>query len=279
MTQPPIVPETARIGRTALLVTDLDEMIEFYRTVVGLSVLARSGSAATLGAGGTPLLELTADETAAPRDPAQAGLFHTAFRVPSRTALGAAVERVRDRGQLDGASDHFVSEAVYLSDPEGNGIEIYTDRPRDEWPRTDDGTIDIGTVPLDLEAVVGESDGGETVPPETTVGHVHLEVTDIEAARTFYVDTLGLRLQTASPSALFVAAGDYHHHLGLNAWNRRSQPAGGRGLAWFEWLVADEEALATVRQRLGDAGVTCHQINGGFEISDPDGISIRFRVG
>jgi len=278
MTQTPIVPENARIGRTALLVTDLDEMVEFYRTVVGLSVLTRSESAATLGAGETPLLELTADETATPRDPAQAGLFHTAFRVPSRAALGAAVERVRERGRLDGASDHFVSEAVYLRDPEDNGIEIYTDRPREEWPRTEDGGIDIGTVPLDLEAVVGESDGGETVPPETTVGHVHLEVTDIEAARTFYVDTLGLRLQTASPSALFVAAGDYHHHLGLNAWNRRSSPAGGRGLAWFEWLVPDEESLATVRRRLADAGVSCRDADDGFEITDPDGIEIRFRV-
>ncbi|WP_424005338.1 VOC family protein (plasmid) [Haloarcula salina] len=278
MTQPPIVPETARIGRTALLVTDLDEMVEFYRTVVGFSVLTRSESAATLGAGGTPLLELTTDETPTPRDPAQAGLFHTAFLVPSRTALGAAVERVRDRGQLDGASDHFVSEAVYLRDPEGNGIEIYTDRPRDEWPRTDDGGIDIGTVPLDLDAIVDQSDGADAVPAETTVGHVHLEVTDIDAARAFYVDTLGLSLQTAAPSALFVAAGDYHHHLGLNNWNRRSQPAGGRGLAWFEWLVPDEDTLAAVRRRLTDADVSYRDADDGIEISDPDGIGIRFRV-
>lgn len=278
MTQTPIVPETARIGRTALLVNDLDEMVAFYRTVVGLSVLTRSESEATLGAGGTPLLELIADETATPRDPTRAGLFHNAFRVPSRVALGAAVERVRERWELDGASDHYVSEAVYLRDPEDNGIEIYTDRPRDEWPRADDGTIDIGTVPLNLDAVVGRSDGAETVPAETTVGHVHLEVTDIDAARAFYVATLGLRLQTDSPSALFVAAGDYHHHLGLNAWNRRSRPAGGRGLAWFEWLVPDEDTLATVRRRFGDAGVSCRDADDGFEIADPDGIDIRFRV-
>jgi len=273
-----LLPDTARIGRTALLVTDLDGMIDFYRDVVGLSVLTRRETTATLGVGETPLLVLDRDESASPRGHDQAGLFHNAFKVPTRTALGAALERIRERGHLDGASDHYVSEALYCTDPEDNGIEIYTDRPRAEWPRASDGTIRIGTAPLDLEDVAAQSDGSADAPAGTTVGHVHLEVSSIDATREFYVETLGLTVQTEAQSALFLAAGDYHHHLGTNAWNGRSQPAGGRGLAWFEFVVPDDETLATVRRRLDDADVAVADRTGGLELTDPDGISIRIRA-
>ncbi|PGF16488.1 glyoxalase [Natrinema sp. CBA1119] len=278
MTGSTLLPDTARIGRTALLVTDLDGMIDFYRDVVGLSVLTRRETTATLGVGETPLLVLDRDESASPRDHDQAGLFHNAFKVPTRTALGAALERIRERGQLDGASDHYVSEALYCTDPEDNGIEIYTDQPRAEWPRASDGTIRIGTAPLDLEDVAAQSDGSADAPAGTTVGHVHLEVCSIDATREFYVETLGLTVQTEAQSALFLAAGDYHHHLGTNAWNGRSQPAGGRGLAWFEFVVPDDETLATVRRRLNDANVAVGNRTDGLELTDPDGISIRIRA-
>ncbi len=278
MTATPIIPDTAWIGRTALLVTDLDATVDFYRDVVGLAIHARDETTATLGVDGTPLLVLKRDENAPARSREEAGLFHNAFRVPSRTALGAALERIRDRWQLDGASDHHVSEALYLTDPEDNGVEIYRDRPKAEWPRADDGSVQIGTVSLDLTDVAAQSDGAATAPPETTVGHVHLEVSSIDAARAFYVDTLGLRVQTAARSALFVAAGDYHHHLGLNTWNGRSKPLDGRGLAWFEFVVSDEGALATVRQRLEDADIPARERGRSLEIHDPDGISIRFRA-
>ncbi|MDS0474417.1 VOC family protein [Natrinema sp. 1APR25-10V2] len=278
MTATPIIPDTARIGRTALLVADLDAMVDFYRDVVGLAVHARDETTATLGVDETPLLVLKRAENAPARSREAAGLFHNAFRVPSRTALGAALERVRDRWQLDGASDHHVSEALYLTDPEDNGVEIYRDRPKAEWPRTDDGSVRIGTVSLDLGDVAAQSDGAATAPPETTVGHVHLEVSSIDAARAFYVDTLGLRVQTAARSALFVAAGDYHHHLGLNTWNGRSKPLDGRGLAWFEFVVSDEGALATVRQRLEGADIFIREQGRSLEIRDPDGIPIRLRA-
>lgn len=277
MTQTPLIPATARIGRTALVVTDLDEMVEFYREVVGLTVQRQDETTATLGTGETPLLVLQRDEDAPPRSREQAGLFHNAFKVPSRAALGAALERVRERWELDGASDHYVSEALYLTDPEENGVEIYADRSQEEWPRADDGTVRIGTVPLDLDDVAAASDGTAETPSGTTVGHVHLEVSSLEAARRFYVDTLGLKVQTEARSALFLAAGDYHHHLGVNTWGGRTQPAGGRGLAWFEFVVPDGDTLTEIRRRLVDADVAVSDVDHGAEITDPDGIVIRLR--
>jgi len=272
------LPGTARIGRTALTVADLDRTVEFYRDVVGLTVQTRAATTATLGAGETPLLVLERDDDAPPRSRAQAGLFHNAFEVPSRAALGAALDRIRERWQLDGASDHFVSEALYLTDPEDNGVEIYTDTPRETWPRADDGTIQLGTAPLDLDDVSAASDGSAAVPSGTTVGHVHLEVSDIDAARSFYAETLGFRTQTETESALFLAAGDYHHHVGVNTWNGRSRPAGGRGLSWFEVVVPDDEALAAVRRRLAETDVAVTDRDRGIETSDPDGITVRLRT-
>jgi len=278
MTHSQIVPETARVGRTALTVTDLDETVDFYRDVVGLAVLTRTETEATLGVDGTPLLVLERDADAPPRSRGQAGLFHNAFRVPTRAALGAALERIRDRWQLDGASDHDVSEALYLTDPEDNGVEIYADRPREEWPRADDGTVEMGTAPLDLDALAAESDRATAVPAGTTVGHVHLEASSLDAARAFYVDALGLGVQVASSQALFLAAGDYHHHLGVNAWNGRSEPAGRRGLAWFEFVVPDEETLTTVRRRLDGSEIATSERADGIELTGPDGIPVRIRT-
>ncbi|RQG87977.1 VOC family protein [Natrarchaeobius halalkaliphilus] len=278
MTDAASLPEGTRVGRTALLVESLEEPIEFYRDVVGLALLSAGETTATLGVDGTPLLVLNRDEEASPRTREQAGLFHTAFSVPSRASLGDALERIRDRWRLDGASDHHVSEALYVTDPEGNGVEIYCDRPAGRWPRTDDGRVRIGTVPLDLEDVAAESSGSARMPAGTTVGHVHLEVSSLEATRAFYVDTIGLCVQTDVGSAVFLAAGDYHHHLGVNAWNDRSSPAGGRGLAWFELVVPDEESLSTVRRRLERTAATVSGRSDGFEVLDPDEIAVRFRA-
>jgi catechol 2,3-dioxygenase len=271
-----VIPATARIGRAALTVADLAETVGFYRDVVGLAVQSRSDRAATLGAGGAPLLELVRDADAPPRARGQTGLFHNAVRVPDRAALAAALERIRDRGALDGASDHHVSEALYCTDPEGNGVEVYTDRSRAEWPRADDGTVEIGTVPLDLDALAAESDGADAAPSGTDLGHVHLEVSSLDRARAFYADRLGLGIQTETRGAAFLAAGDYHHHVGVNTWNSRSEPAGGRGLAWFEFLLPDPEAVATARRRLSAAGLDVTDREGGFEVADPDGIAVRF---
>jgi catechol 2,3-dioxygenase len=275
---PDALPQGTRIGRTALRISDLSEMAEFYREVVGLSVLSRSETTAILGVEQTPLLVLERDADALARDRSGAGLYHTAFRVPSRGALGDALGRIRDRWQFGGASDHGVSEALYLTDPAGNGVEIYRDFPREEWPITDDGRVQIGTYPIDLEPVEAAATGEPGVPAGTDVGHVHLEVTSLEAFSDFYVDTLGFDVQTAMPNASFVSAGGYHHHIGANTWHRRTGPVEGRGLSWFEVVLPETEALAAIRDRIADSQFAVTETDDGISVIGPDEIKVRFRA-
>lgn len=275
----PTLPAGTEPGRVALRVGDLGRQVAFYEDVVGLSTVERSGGRATLGVEGAPLLEL--DERAAlpPRGPEETGLFHTAFLVPDRAALGDALSRAETNWELSGASDHLVSEALYLDDPEGNGVELYRDRPRAEWTVHDDGRIDIDTLPLDLDPIREAGTGADEAPPETTVGHVHLEVSDVEAARAFYVDDLGLAVTaTYGADAIFLAAGGYHHHVGANTWNRRSAPGEGRGLDWFEVVVPDEATREAAVERLARAGREPTRADGAIVVADPDGIEIRLRV-
>lgn len=272
------LPDDTRIGRTALRVADLTDQTDFYRDVVGLAVLARDEATATLGVGDTPLLVLDRDPDADPRDRAATGLFHTAFRLPSRAALGDALARVRERWHLDGASDHRVSEALYLTDPENNGVELYRDYPRDEWPERADGTVGMTTEPLDIEGVAAAAVGGDGAPPDTDVGHVHLEVSSLDAAREFYGDTLGFATRATMSGALFLAAGGYHHHVGANTWHGRTASAGDRGLAWFEVVVPDADALDAARARLVDHGVEVTETAEGIAAVDPDGIEVRLRA-
>jgi catechol 2,3-dioxygenase len=305
-TDDPTLPDDPRLGRTALHVADLDDVAEFYRDVVGLEVLARNGDAATHGAGGTALLELEATPEAGDRHRSAAGLFHDAFRVPDRAALGDALKRVRERWRLDGASDHGVSEALYLSDPEGNGVEIYRDRPREQWPIGDDSRVAMITEPLDLEAVAAagastSSPPPSAAPPGTDLRHGHLEVTSLSAFEGFYVEGVGFEPQATMSSARFVGAGGYHHHVGANVSNGRSAPAAGHGLAWFEVVLPreigddmaavgwprtrvvrgrppGEAALESVRSRLADRDAPVSVTDEGFEATDPDGIRVRFRA-
>ena len=181
------LPQGTRVGRTALRVGDLEEMTGFYRDVVGLAIHERSGSRIVLGAPEQPLLELLEDPSASPRRGTEAGLYHYALRVPRRAALGAALERIQGGWQLDGAADHGVSEALYLRDPAENGIEIYWDRPRESWPIDETGQVQMKTSPLDLDAIRAASNNGATVPVDTDLGHVHLEVLgrELDPALTF----------------------------------------------------------------------------------------------
>ncbi|EMA61631.1 glyoxalase/bleomycin resistance protein/dioxygenase [Halorubrum distributum JCM 13561] len=286
------LPAETRIGRAALRVADLDETTAFYRDVVGLAVLDRDAERATLGVEGTPLLVLERDADRPARGRTDAGLFHAAFRVPSRAALGEALGRVRERWRLDGASDHLVSEALYLDDPEGNGVEIYRDRPREEWPVDGDGTARMATDPLDIEGVAAAAAGDGTgtaplvdrAPAGTDVGHIHLEVTSLSAFEAVYVDGLGFEVGMSGPDVRFVAAGGYHHHLGANTWRGRTTPAAGRGLAWFEVVVPDAAALEAVRDRLdavvanGDVEFDVNERDEGIAVTDTDGIEVRIRA-
>jgi catechol 2,3-dioxygenase len=268
------LPAATQVGRVALDVADPDRARAFYADVVGLDPLGDG----TMGAGGDPLLELRAAPDVDPRPMGAAGLFHVAYRVPGRPALADALLRLRASGRMTGASDHLASEALYGADPEDNGVEVYRDRPREQWERSPDGTPRLDTLPLDLAALEGEAAGDDGVPPGTDVGHVHLEVSDLDRARAFYVDALGFEVMDTYDGALFVGAGGYHHHVGLNVWNGSSETAGGRGLAWFELLVPDADALDAAVDRLTAAGHDVQVAGEGAAVADPDGIEVRLAV-
>lgn len=272
------LPQGTRIGRTALRVTDLNELTRFYRDVVGLSVLEESDTRSVLGVVDTPLLILEGDADAPTRHRSGAGLYHTAFRVPSRAALGDALARIRSHWQLGGASDHWVSEALYCTDPEGNGIEIYRDFPRDDWPRSDDGRVRISTEPLDLDRIEAAATGDTQAPPGTDIGHIHLEVSSLDAFRDFYVNILGFEVQTTVPAASFASIGGYHHHIGANTWHHRTSPVSGRGLLWFEVGVPDQDALTAVRSRLRDREIPVTDTDDGLVVHDPDEVEVRIRI-
>lgn len=274
-----VLPAGTDVGRVSLIVNDPFRVARFYERVVGLTVTRRRDGAVVLGDGSAPLLVLTEDAAAGPRPADAAGLFHTAFRVPSRGALGDSLGRIREHWRLDGSSDHHVSEALYLADPEGNGVEIYWDRPREEWPIREDGRVEMVTAPLALEDLVAAAAGGSAAPAGTRVGHVHLEVSSLRESRRFYGDAVGFEVrQEFGPSAVFLAAGGYHHHVGVNTWNTRTRPLSGRGLAWFEIVVPTADDLERTRGRLRSEGATVRAVDRGFEAEDPDGIPVRFRT-
>jgi catechol 2,3-dioxygenase len=222
-----IHPETAP-GPVELTVSDLERSRRFYLEVIGLEEVA-APEGVWLGAGGGPLLVLHGDPSAPPRPRFSTGLFHMAFLLPDRVELGRFLHRLSDsRWHLDGASDHLVSEALYLSDPDGIGIEVYRDRPRSEWGIGGDGQVAMATLPLDLESIAAEARAGATpkVAAETRMGHVHLNVAGLTAAEAFYgPDGLGFDVTARNyPGALFVSAGGYHHHIGMNTWLGEGAP-------------------------------------------------------
>jgi len=285
------LPADTHVGRVGLRVGSIDRMAAYYEDAIGLAG-ERDGDRLVLGpTPDEPRLVLESAPDAPPRPRAAAGLFHVAIRVPDRTALGDAVTRLRSAGApLSGASDHLVSEALYLRDPEGNGLELYRDRPREGWPTTPDGGVGMDTLPLDLADLeaAGTGEHVDALPAGTDVGHVHLEVTDLPRAVRCYRDGLGLVLRARyGAQAAFLAAGGYHHHVGLNTWNGRTGPAGTtRGLAWWELALPDGAARAAVVERLSAAGfgvtdgadVEAIEGGGGVVVTDPDGIRCRLVV-
>jgi catechol 2,3-dioxygenase len=274
----PIHPDT-HIGSVHLTVNDLEQQQSFYEQAIGLRELERDGETVRLGPERGPVvLELTGDPDAPRRPRGTTGLYHFAILVPGRADLGQALRRVIDAGwRFTGASDHLVSEALYLNDPEGNGIEIYRDRSRDEWPRDDEGVIQMATLPLDLDGVLGEVDGSAPAPAEmpagTKIGHIHLNVASIPAAEAFYNGALGFDVMVRTyPGALFVAAGGYHHHIGLNTWESAGgQPPapGSTGLRSFEIVLPSREEADRVAEQARAAGADVSAGTGGAIVLDP----------
>ncbi|MFO7167074.1 MAG: VOC family protein [Chloroflexota bacterium] len=275
----PIHPDT-RIGAVRLAVANLDRSLAFYQEALGLRLHRREGPFAALGAGGPDLLTLEEQPGARPAR-GVTGLYHFAVLVPSRRDLARALVRLAQlRVPLQGASDHAVSEALYLADPDGNGIEIYRDRPRAEWPRAGQ-ELRMTVDPLDLDGLLAELDaatdtwapGAYSVDPATTIGHMHLHVADLRAARDFYVGVLGFELmQSFGNSAEFVSAGGYHHHLGYNIWAGRGAPPPApdmAGLRFFEVRLPNQAALEAVLERVRQAGLPLEERAEGALVRDP----------
>ena len=284
--QIPRIAAATAIGTVGLTVSSLERSRAFYEQVIGLRSEEQPDGSVLLGGAARlpPLLSLVGDSSAAPRNPRETGLFHFAVLVPTRRDLAVALVRLSRGGwQLAGASDHLVSEALYLSDPDGNGIEIYRDRERAEWPRDPEGQVQMATLPLDLDDLLGElrdapiDPAADALMPEgTRIGHVHLQVAELEQIEQFYAGVLGFDVMVRGyPGALFVSAGGYHHHIGLNTWHSRggsTPPPGGIGLRAYELRLGSTDALAEVLTRVEAAGVATEVANHGATlVHDPSG--------
>lgn len=262
-----------------LVVSDVEGALGTYRDVLGFRVLRQEGDDLLLGAD-RPLLRLTEDRAARPRPPRTSGLYHAAYLLPDRASLGRLIRRIIDiQHPVEGASDHLVSEALYLSDPDGNGIEIYADRPRDAWRWTQDRTLHMATAPMDVRGVLAA--GGNApwrgLPEGTTLGHVHLNVGDVTTAEAFYRDAVGFDLTTRyGDSASFLSAGGYHHHLAANTWMGRGAsppPPGTLGMRSYGVTVPDAEALDALEKRIGSRATRDGE---SLTATDPAGNLVRF---
>ena len=283
MTPTPLDPATT-LGPAHLQVANLDRSIHFYTDVLGFSLAAREGDTASLTTGGPDTwLRLTALPDAQPHPPRATGLYHVAILAPSRQDLARSLRHLAEHDYpLSGMADHLVSEALYLDDPDGNGLEIYRDRPREDWPRRD-GQIQMASDPLDLRALLAEGMRDERpwtgLDPATRVGHMHLRVSDLGEAVAFYHDVLGFDLVfRMGQSAAFLSVGGYHPHIGMNTWESRGgspPPANAVGLRIFDIVVPDAAELACVAERLGAAGIAFETREGAIEARDPAGNALR----
>jgi catechol 2,3-dioxygenase len=275
------------IRAVALAVSDLPQSADFYERVLGLPLIAHERHSAQLGLDpGRPALSLSDIAAPTPLSPGASGLYHVAWLHPSRAALAETVRRILAAGwRFEGASDHGVSEALYLSDPDGLGIEIYADRPRERWQRPPDGRgVEMVTLPLDVEDLLAQfaTDPGLAVAPGTVVGHVHLKSSDVPRASAFYRDTLGFEEQARLPSAAFLAAGGYHHHIGLNSWQSAGAapaPDSAPGLRRIELELGDADALNALERHLAGApSEPSYELGADGELSlrDPDGELLGF---
>jgi catechol 2,3-dioxygenase len=278
------LPDATRLGRVRLQISDLERSIAYYRDLLGFRVLDRSQDRATLAAQGDdrPLIELVerAGASAVPRR-GRLGLYHFAILLPDRAELGRLVEHLGRLGARAGMSDHFVSEAIYLQDPDNLGIEVYADRPRSAW-RHEGRQLAMATEPLDVRSLV-QAAGNEPwtgMPAGTTIGHVHLHVGDIDEAAAYYHAGLGLdKVVWSYPGALFLSAGGYHHHLGTNTWAAGASPAGDNEARLLDWEIVvprPDDAEAAARS-VEAAGYEVTRAGDAWILVDPWGTALRVR--
>ena len=274
-----------RMGPVELRVSDLDAMLGYYRDVLALDHLSTSGDTHVLGRRGVPTVTLTRTPGLPRFDRSGAGLFHTAVLFDTAGGLAAGVARVAQSGlgRYTGSADHLVSEAFYFDDPEGNGVELYLDRPRDAWKRDAQGRPLMDTLYLDPNAFLTAHLAEPELQAPTgaaRVGHVHLQVGDIAAAKEFYVGTLGFDEVLDMGSALFVSAGGYHHHIGLNTWQSRGAGprAASLGLGTMDVVLPTTDDLGALRDRVAHRGGTIEDDGRTLSVRDPWGSELRFTV-
>ena len=276
------LPESTRLGKVRLQVADFERSLAFYEKVLGMRVIRRTTESVSLGPDGEDreivhLRQLRSARAVPKRG--LLGLYHFAILLPDRASLGRFVAHLAAIGEYAGMSDHFVSEAVYLTDPDGLGIEVYADRPRDAW-RYDEQQLYMTTNHLDVDDLV-KSAGGERwtgMPPGTVLGHVHLYVDDIAKAEAFYHDALGFdKVVWSYPGALFMSAGGYHHHLGTNTWARGAPPATDADARLLEWeiIVPTKKDAEDAARHVKSAGYPVKEGNGEWILTDPWGTSLR----
>lgn len=273
---------TTHLGKMSINVLNLDRSLAFYEQVIGYQLLEKTKRQAILTVDGkNPTLILKSPEGVIPKKRLTTGLYHFAILLPKRNDLANFLRHLLTLNIPFGASDHAVSEAIYLDDPDGNGIEVYCDRPDAHWERVTDG-IHMTTDRLDGDNLLQEADAKWTILPENTVmGHIHLHVAHLADTEKFYSQGLDFDLMTRYPGALFMSSGGYHHHLGLNIWNGEGAPApaeGSVGLNWFTLVIENEAKRERLKQNLDTIGATVKEHDGNYMTKDPSGNVIRLVI-
>ncbi|MCE3200622.1 VOC family protein [Paenibacillus sonchi] len=286
MTTAAVLPQSLEIGLVQLRVSDLERSLAFYQNVVGLKVLRQNGREVEMTADGQHVLLVLREIKNARvlRRNSVAGLYHFAILVPDRPSLGLVLRNLIDSGIHIGQGDHLVSEALYIQDPDNNGIELYRDRPRDTWKHEANGNVVMTTDPVDVGGLLAASEGlsWTGLPAGTVIGHVHFHVGDLGEAKKFYVDTLGFE-QTAhyGDAAMFISAGGYHHHMGLNIWAGQgvpAAPADAAGIDYFTLLLPSVQERDLVAERVRSAGYRVDETGGIVTVTDPWNIGIQLLV-
>jgi len=273
------------VGDIRLLVTDIEKSVDFYQNIIGFRLLEKSQHCARVTIDGQhALITLEAPEHVLPKQPRRAGLYHFALLLPDRKALAQMFLRLlKVHYPLEGASDHLVSEALYLSDPDGNGMEIYADRSADMW-KWKGGQVVMETNALDMEGLLEDSDGINLteLPSDTLMGHIHLHVANLETAKHFYCDGLGFQIVSHyGNQALFLSTGGYHHHIGINVWNGVGVPAPDEnsvGLKWMTLVYPDEASRLHVIEQLQHMEAFIEEKGGEIFTQDPSGTRIKLTI-
>ncbi|WP_338552079.1 VOC family protein [Paenibacillus sp. KS-LC4] len=275
------------LGKVKLNISNLERSLQFYQQVVGLQVLEHQGSSASLTADGVNvLIELEEIPNAIISERrTTTGLYHYALLLPNRETLGAALARLIASGIHIGQADHLVSEALYITDPDNNGIEIYADRPRSEWKKADSGDYMMANNPIDWDGLLAAADpaAATLLPAGTIIGHIHLHINSIPAARAFYNGLLGFDIvgDYTDFKALFVSVGGYHHHIGLNIWAGIGAPApaaSSTGLDYFTIVYPNQAERDIAINRLREAGTAIDESDGVIFATDPSSIRIKLAV-